>query len=469
MSQEACFCQTLQNYDIIMIKLSHNNERQALEQQPFEEAQEEQLAENNIVPSSSLNRALIEQENAQPDSYGALRYRDFRLLLGSVFLTMFGQQMLTVAIGWELYNRTGSALILGGIGLAQVIPLIILFLPAGYAADNISRKYILIVAQSLSLLASLGLATLSFQRGPVLLIYGCLLLLGAAQSFSFPSSSAVVSQVIPEQAFENAITWRSSASQLSAVLGPTTGGFLIGLFGGASYVYIASAACFLLIVILLLIMRVGPQKTSSASNRKISALIDGIRFLGRTPVMLAAITLDLFAVLLGGAVTLLPIFAKDILHVGPFGLGTLQAASSLGAVGMALTLAHRPTFKHAGPTLLLAVAGFGVATIIFGISHWFWLSFLMLLILGALDNISVVIRSTLVLVRTPDEMRGRVGSVNSLFIGTSNQLGGFESGITAQWLGPIGSVVLGGVGTILIVILVAIIWPQMRQLSTLRE
>ena len=408
-------------------------------------------------------------EEEKRNSYSALHQRDFRLLLGSVFLMMFGLQMLTVAIGWELYNRTGSALVLGGIGLAQVIPLIILFLPAGYAADNISRKYILIVTQTLSLLASLGLAILSFQRGPLLWIYGCLILLGAAQSFSAPSSSAIVSQVIPEQAFENAITWRSSATQLSAVLGPTTGGFLIGVFGGASDVYLFSATCYLFVIIFLLFMHVGPQKASSASNRKLSSLIDGIRFLGRTKVMLAAITLDLFAVLLGGAVTLLPIFAKDILHVGPFGLGTLQAASSIGAVSMALTLAHQPAFKRAGPVLLLAVSGFGVATIIFGLSHWFWLSFLMLLILGALDNISVVIRATLILVRTPDEMRGRVGAVNSLFIGTSNQLGGFESGVTAQLLGPVGSVVLGGIGTILIVVLVVILWPEMRHLSTLRE
>ncbi len=408
-------------------------------------------------------------EEEKRNSYSALHQRDFRLLLGSVFLMMFGLQMLTVAIGWELYNRTGSALVLGGIGLAQVIPLIILFLPAGYAADNISRKYILIVTQTLSLLASLGLAILSFQRGPLLWIYGCLILLGAAQSFSAPSSSAIVSQVIPEHAFENAITWRSSATQLSAVLGPTTGGFLIGVFGGASDVYLFSATCYLFVILFLLFMHVGPQKASSASNRKLSSLIDGIRFLGRTKVMLAAITLDLFAVLLGGAVTLLPIFAKDILHVGPFGLGTLQAASSIGAVSMALTLAHQPAFKRAGPVLLLAVSGFGVATIIFGLSHWFWLSFLMLLILGALDNISVVIRATLILVRTPDEMRGRVGAVNSLFIGTSNQLGSFESGVTAQLLGPVGSVVLGGIGTILIVVLVVILWPEMRHLSTLRE
>ena len=433
-----------------------------------QEALEEQVSENAVY-GSSLSQLPINEETRNRNSYGALRYQSFRLLLGAVFLSMFGQQMLTVAIGWELYNRTHSALVLGGIGLAQVIPLILLFLPAGYVADNINRKYILIAAQTLSLLASLGLALLSFQRGPLLEIYGCLILLGAAQSFSFPANSAFVSQVIPEKSFENAMTWRSSVSQLSAVLGPTTGGFLIGLFGGAGNVYLCSATCYLIIIILFLLIQAGPQKVSSASNRKLSALVDGIRFLGRTHVMLAAITLDLFAVLLGGAVTLLPIFAKDILHVGPFGLGTLQAASSIGAVGMALTLAHRSAFKRAGPVLLLAVTGFGVATIIFGLSHWFWLSFLMLLVLGALDNISVVIRSTLVLVRTPDEMRGRVGAVNSLFIGTSNQLGGFESGVTAQLLGPVGSVVLGGIGTILIVVLVALIWPEMRRLSTLRE
>ncbi len=444
-------------------------ENKQQEQEAVEESLEEQLSENTLSgPALNSFPLDLEEEKGRRNSYGALRFGNFRLLLGGVFLAMFGQQMLTVAIGWELYNRTGSALVLGGIGLAQVIPLVILFLPAGYAADNVSRKYILIVTQVLSLLASLGLALLSFQHGPLVWIYGCLLLLGAAQSFSFPASSAIVSQVIPEETFENAMTWRSSATQLSAVLGPTTGGFLIGLLGAGS-VYIGSAACFLTIILLLVFTQVGPQKKSSASNRKLSSLVEGIRFLGRTQVMLAAITLDLFAVLLGGAVTLLPIFAKDILHVGPFGLGSLQAASSIGAVGMALLLAYRPAFKRAGPVLLLAVSGFGVATLIFGLSHEFWLSFLMLLVLGALDNISVVIRSTLVLVRTPDEMRGRVGAVNSLFIGTSNQLGGFESGVTAQWLGPVGSVVLGGIGTVLIVVLVAILWPEIRRLGTLRE
>jgi MFS family permease len=215
-------------------------------------------------------------------------------------------------------------------------------------------------------------------------------------------------------------------------------------------------------------MRVRPQQTLVGSARKLSSLLDGLRFLGQTRVMLAAITLDLFAVLLGGATTLLPIFA-DMLHVGPIGLGWLQAASSLGAVCMALTLAQRPPFKRAGRALLLAVSGFGLATIVFGLSHWFWLSFLMLVLLGALDNVSVVIRSTLLLVRTPDEMRGRVSAVSSLFIGTSNQLGGFESGLTAQLFGVVPAVAIGGIGTILVVSLVALFWPEMRKLGPLRE
>jgi MFS family permease len=436
----------------------------------FDEAQKASLAEAAIEEQRLEATEPVPVDSPEHrDNYGALRFLSFRLLLAGVFLTMFGQQMLTVAIGWELYARTGSALALGGVGLAQVIPLILLFLPAGYAADNFSRKHILMISQAVAAVATLGLALLSFQQGPLILIYGCLVLLGCAQSFTSPASSAMVSQVIPTEAFENAMTWRSSSTQLSAVLGPATGGFLIGLLGGTSSVYLISGLFFLIVVLLLFFTKVGEQKVPAAASRKLSSLIDGVRFLWQTQVMLAAITLDLFAVLLGGAVALLPIFATSILHVGPIGLGWLQASSSLGAVGMALLLAHRPTFKHAGPVLLLAVAGFGVATVIFGLSHWFLLSLLMLFVLGALDNISVVIRSTLVLVRTPDEMRGRVSAVNFLFIGTSNQLGGFESGLTAQFFGPVWSVVLGGIGTILVVSLVAAYWPEMRRLRTLRE
>lgn len=419
------------------------------------------------VKNSTISISSEESKKSH-DAYRALRFRDFRLLLAGVFLVFFGQQMVTVALGWELYERTGSALVLGGIGLAQVIPVIVLFLPAGYVADRFNRKYILLIALIVLVFAALSLAALSYVRGPLLLIYGCLVVIGGAQSFYGPVSAALVSQIVPEKAFENAITWRSSTGQLSAVLGPASGGFLIGLFHGATLVYVLGACLFLIFAVLLLMMRVRPQQTLVGSARKLSSLLDGLRFLGQTRVMLAAITLDLFAVLLGGATTLLPIFA-DMLRVGPIGLGWLQAASSLGAVCMALTLAQRPPFKRAGRALLLAVSGFGLATIIFGLSHWFWLSFLMLVLLGALDNVSVVIRSTLLLVRTPDEMRGRVSAVSSLFIGTSNQLGGFESGLTAQLFGVVPAVAIGGIGTILVVSLVALFWPEMRKLGTLRE
>lgn len=409
------------------------------------------------------------EASAAHDPYQALRFRDFRLLLIGVSIASFGQQMLSVALGWELYVRTNSALALGGIGLAQIIPIILLSLPAGHIADRYDRKGIVLGAQVTLVLASLGLAGLSARRGPLLLIYGCLAVMGGAQAFGSPASSALIAQVIPAQAYQNAVTWRSSAWQLSAVLGPAMGGFLIGLLHGATWVYVLNGGAALIFVALLVVMRVQRRAAHAVREGTLRSLGEGLRFLGRTPVLLAAITLDLFAVLLGGATTLLPIFARDILRVGPFGLGWLQAASSVGAVCMALTLAHRPPFARAGRALLLAVSGFGVVTIVFGLSRWFALSLLMLFLLGALDNISVVIRSTLVLVRTPDQMRGRIGAVNALFIGASNQLGGFESGLAAQLFGPVVAVVGGGVGTLLVVVLVAWLWPEMRRLTTLSD
>ncbi len=403
------------------------------------------------------------------DPYRALRGRDFRLLLVGVFLGSFGQQMLSVALGWELYERTGSALALGGIGLALILPVIFLSLPAGHVADRYSRKKVMLCGQIAVAVGALGLAALSLTQGPLLPIYGCLIIIGSAQAFNNPASSALVAQVIPPDAYESAITWRSSVGQISAVLGPAAGGFLIWLLGGATWVFVLHAVAALSFALLLSLLRVRVQQTRAAGGRTWRSILEGVQFLWKSQVLLAAITLDLFAVLLGGAVTLLPIFARDILHVGPLGLGWLQGASSIGSVSMALFLAHRPAFTRAGRTLLLAVGAFGLVTIVFGLSRSFLLSFAMLLCLGALDNISVVIRSTLLLVRTPDELRGRVGAVNSLFIGTSNQLGGFESGLAAQFFGPVVAVVGGGIGTILVVIMVARYWPEMRELRTLRE
>lgn len=403
------------------------------------------------------------------DPYRALRGRDFRLLLVGVFLGSFGQQMLSVALGWELYERTGSALALGGIGLALILPVIFLSLPAGHVADRYSRKKVMLCGQIAVAVGALGLAALSLTQGPLLPIYGCLIIIGSAQAFNNPASSALVAQVIPPDAYESAITWRSSVGQISAVLGPAAGGFLIWLLGGATWVFVLHAVAALSFALLLSVLRVRVQQTRAAGGRTWRSILEGVQFLWKSQVLLAAITLDLFAVLLGGAVTLLPIFARDILHVGPLGLGWLQGASSIGSVSMALFLAHRPAFTRAGRTLLFAVGAFGLVTIVFGLSRSFILSFATLLCLGALDNISVVIRSTLLLVRTPDALRGRVGAVNSLFIGTSNQLGGFESGLAAQFFGPVAAVVGGGIGTILVVIMVARYWPEMRELRTLRE
>ncbi|GAC1646712.1 MAG: MFS transporter [Ktedonobacteraceae bacterium] len=406
------------------------------------------------------------------DPYSALRFRDFRLVFCGVFLSSIGERMLEVALGWELYERTRSALVLGGVGLVLVIPVILFSLLAGHIIDRFDRKRIVLIAQLLLAVSSVGLTLLSYEHGSILLIYAILLLMGTANAFAQPAQSALYSQIIPDSAFENAATWNSSSWQLASVIGPGLGGLAIILFHSATPVYIITAITALLFVILIAFVRVQKSPARLLQARQEGtwrSIANGLSFLGKTRVLLAAITLDLFAVLLGGATTLLPIFARDILHVGPVGLGWLRAAPSIGAVCIALILAHRPPFKHAGRTLLFAVAGFGLATIVFGLSRSFWLSLCMLCALGALDNISVVIRSTLVLTRTPNEMRGRVSAVNSLFVGASNELGGFESGLTAQLFGPLISVVGGGVGTILIVLCVALLWPEMRHLKTIRE
>ncbi|HZU69916.1 MAG TPA: MFS transporter [Ktedonobacteraceae bacterium] len=401
------------------------------------------------------------------DPYRALRFGSFRLLFIGTFIATIGEQMINVAIGWELYQRTGSALALGWVGLVQIIPVILLALPAGQLADRFNRKRIVIVTQILLALASIGLTMLSFTHGPLLLIYACLLLIGCGVAFGNPASSTLIPQIVPEDVFASAATWSSSSWQLAAVLGPALGGFVIAVSGGATLVYALNATAALLYAILLLPITVKRQVPLPAETTTTGSLLEGVRFLKKSQVILAAITLDLFAVLLGGATTLLPIYARDILRVGPTGLGWLRAAPSIGAVCISLSLAHIPPFKKAGLTLLLAVAGFGIATFIFGISTSFWLSMLMLFLLGGLDNISVVIRSTLLLTRTPDSMRGRVAAVNTLFVGASNELGGFESGLAAQLFGPVISVAAGGIGTVLVVLAVALIWPEMRRLGRL--
>ena len=398
--------------------------------------------------------------------YAVLRNRDFLLYVVGRFIASIGQQMLTVAVGWELYERTHSALHLGLVGLTQMVPMILLTLPAGHTADNFNRKKIILAMTLVASCSSLGLTLISFFHAPVFWIYFCLFAAGCARTFLWPASSAFMTQLVSRQNFARAVTWNSGVFHLSAVAGPAVGGALLAWTHHAAAVYAIHAAAALICFTLMSLVRTHHAVLNREKMSR-SGLAAGFNFVFANKIILGTITLDMFAVLLGGATSLLPVYAKDILHVGPSGLGYLQAALPMGSVLCALVLAHQPPLQKAGRALLWAVVGFGIATIGFGLAKSFWLSFLMLFICGALDNISVVVRHTLVQLLTPDDKRGRVSAVNSLFIGTSNELGGFESGFVAHLLGPVFSVVSGGVGTILVVLAVAWVWPGIRKYGRL--
>jgi MFS family permease len=406
------------------------------------------------------------QTNERHDPYAALRYRDFRLLLTGRFLTAFGNEMLSFAIGWELWLRTHEALALGMVGLVQVIPVLLLSLPAGHIADQYNRKRIVLISELFLALCVLGLGWLSYTQGPLVLIYALLLGIGIARALNDPASSTLLPQTVPPHLFSNAATWSTSTWHFASIAGPALAGLLIGFFNSVSFIYVFDAFAALTFCVLLLMIK-GRQLALAEKSPTWKSLTEGFRFMRNTKVILAAITLDMFAVLFGGAVALLPIYATDILKVGAQGLGILRAAPSVGALLMAFLLAHLPPMQNAGKTLLLAVTGFGLATIVFGLSTSFGLSVAMLVFLGAMDNISVVIRGTLLLTQTPDVMRGRISAVNSIFIGISNELGSFESGLAAALFGPLIAVVAGGVGTILVVLIVARLWPEMVRLKTL--
>jgi len=408
------------------------------------------------------------------EPYAVLRNRNVVLYLLGRFVASLGQQMLTVAVGWELYERTHSALALGLVGLTQMGPMVLFTLPAGHVADNHDRKRIIILMTGAIICASLGLTLISAFRAGVFWIYCCLFAAGTARTFLWPASSAFLPQLVSRQEFSKAVTWSSGSFQLSSVIGPAAGGGLIALAHrwvnahstSAAPVYAVNAAAALICLVLISFVR-RSEAAAVKEPMTLGSLGAGFQFVFASPVILGTITLDLFAVLLGGATALLPVYAKDILRVGPTGLGVLQAALPAGSLLCALVLAHRPPLQKAGRAMLWAVAGFGLATIGFGVSRWFWFSLLMLFGCGAMDNVSVIVRHTLVQLLTPDEKRGRVSAVNSLFIGTSNELGGFESGFVAYLLGPVFSVVSGGIGTILVVVAVALVWPEIRKYGRL--
>jgi MFS family permease len=408
------------------------------------------------------------------DPYAVLRNRDLLLYLVGRFVASMGSQMLTVAVGWELYERTGSSLNLGLVGLTQMVPMVLFTLPAGHVADNYNRKRIIIVTNFLLACCSAGLTLISWNQAPVFWVYLCLFAAGTARTFLWPASSAFLPHLVSRADFSKAVTWSSGSFQLSSVAGPAAGGAIIAMAHHVSTlqahcaapVYAINAAASLICLSLIGLVR-RHHEIAEKEEMTLSSLVAGFRFEFDSPIIVGTITLDLFAVLLGGATALLPVYAKDILHTGPSGLGILQAALPLGSLLCALILAHRPPMQKAGRTLLWAVGGFGVATIVFGFSRWFWLSIAMLFVCGMLDNISVVVRHTLVQLLTPDSKRGRVSAVNSLFIGTSNELGGFESGFVSYLTGPVFSVVSGGIGTLVVVAVVAVVWPQIRKFGRL--
>ena len=408
--------------------------------------------------------------------YAAWKHRPFTLFSAGYSAALIGGQIQGAAVAWEIYSHGHRAMDLGWLGLVQALPVMLLALPAGHVADRFDRRKVVMVGQTIALLCSAALAWLSWAAAHSAVSYQWfyvpLFISSAAFTFSRAARHSMLPALMPPAAFTNAVTWNSSIFELSQVIGPSLGGVVIALqFKSGQSLWLAYAIAVILqtlYVMFLMLLRTRPMPPT-VRRAGDDDIISGIRFVWRTKIILGTITLDLFAVLLGGATYMLPVFADKVLHVGPMGYGLLRAAPSLGAIVMALLQAHRPPMKQAGRALIWAVIGFGLATVVFGLSHSFLLSLAMLFLTGAFDNISVVIRHTLVQVLTPDDMRGRVSAVNNVFIGASNELGGLESGVTAEWFGLVPSVVAGGIGTVMVVGAVALIWPQVRRFGSLHE
>jgi MFS family permease len=392
-------------------------------------------------------------------------HKPFKLFLCARAATFMAFQMLAVAVGWQIYALTGSAMYLGLVGLAQFMPMFLLTLVVGHVADRYDRRSIARICQAVEGLAAGVLALGSFSgwqsKWSILII---IFIVGGGRAFEGPSLQALLPGLVPIKLFPRAAAWSTSAMQTATIVGPALGGFLY--VAGPAVVYAAAGVLFLAASIFIALIRIErvPSKHEPVSIRSLFA---GISFIRSRKEILGAISLDLFAVLLGGATALLPIYARDILVTGPWGLGLLRSAPAVGALTMSVFLARRPLRHHVGRSMFIAVAVFGTATIIFALSTSFILSLISLVVLGASDVISVVIRHSLVQIETPDEMRGRVSAVNSMFIGTSNQLGEFESGITASLFGVVPAVLIGGISTILIVIMWMRFFPQLARIDSL--
>lgn len=411
----------------------------------------------------------------KPDVYAALRLPSFRRYIICLFALTLGIQIQGTVVGWQVYDLTHDPLALGLIDLAEALPAIVTALYAGHVADTHDRKRIALCA--LLVLVGCSLALWGLARPSALniamlhtyrlrAIYAVIVASGIARAFLQPARQALSAELVPRELYPNAITWRSGSWQLAAVLGPALGGALYAI-GGASLAYAVAAALIITAVMVLISVQHESPARPPTSDNIFTSLTSGLRFVLSDKVILGAMSLDLFSVLFGGALALLPVFAAEILHVGPGGLGLLRAAPAAGAVMTSIALTRWPPFERTGHTLLWAVAGFGICMIAFGLSTNFVLSALLLWASGAFDMISVVVRSTLLQLRTPIDLMGRVSAVNQIFIGSSNEIGGFESGVTARWWGTQPSVVFGGVATLIVVAVTAYTLPTLRRMGRL--
>lgn len=406
----------------------------------------------------------------------AFAYRDFRLYQMARALVIMGAEAQSVAVAWQVYLITHRAIDLGYTGLALFLPGLLFMLPAGHTADRFDRRAVILVCYSLQFCCTLILFLFAFHgMRHILPIFAVLFFIGTGRAFSGPASAALVPHLVPTEHFVNAITWGATVFQIANIAGPAVGGLLFTLplthwglphLAGAPLVFLFTLLTLagFLTLISMLSVRPGRMEHRAAS---LDLVLEGLRYVWRAKLLLGSVSLDLFVVLLGGAVALMPIFAESVLHTGARGLGLLRAAPAIGALTVSILLSFRPIRRRAGRTMFICVAIFGVATIVFGLSRSLWLSLAALVILGAADMVSVVIRSSLLQLATPPSMRGRVSAVNSLFVGASNELGEYESGLTAQWMGPVRAVVAGGIGSLMVTGLWAVFFPALREADAL--
>jgi MFS family permease len=409
-------------------------------------------------------------------SFAAFRHRDFNAFQTARTLAILATQMQSVAIGWQIYSLTRRPIDLAWVGFAQFLPGVCFSLLAGHAADRFERRHILLVCYAAMAAWQLVLFAAARHGGHDLAaVYTVLVCIGVTRAFQGPAQQSILPNLVPAEDFPSAVAWGSSLWQTAMVLGPSAGGLAYAALGGAAGVYTLASACSLAALALVATMRPvvarlgGRNETVPRRSEPVTrtSLLAGVRYVWANEIVLGAITLDLFAVFLGGATALLPVYARDVLHLGPWALGVLRSAPAVGAAATAIVLAFHPIERRAGPKMLVCVAAFGAATICFGLSRDFVLSLFALFAVGASDMVSVFVRSALVQLATPDAMRGRVSAVNMVFIGASNELGEFESGVTAQWLGAVPSVVLGGVGTVAVVLACAWRFPKLRRVDSL--